>query len=199
MMYRKRGFILAFVTLGIGLAGCGSGASGSLTSAQASAFAMQVSQVAAQGMVDSTAGSESSISCTQSACTADIPVSYMSECPSGGAMLLSGGVRGPMPGSSGSGMIGILIPQTITDWSCVSGLVINGDPNLSVSGQLAFVLLSPATVQSMTITGDFDWGAGSSEKCSVNLAVGYNFSGTGTTSGTVCNQSVNASFTFQQP
>lgn len=200
MNCRNLGFILSLIIPGICCAGCGgSNTNGSMTEAQATAFATQVSQVAAQGMVNSTAGTGNSISCAGSSCTVDIPVSYASTCSSGGSMQLAGEVRGEMPGLSGSGMVMLQVGQSITNWSCVSGFVINGDPNLSLTRQFSFVLSNPATLQEMTITGDFDWGTGSSQKCSVNLTTSYNLTGTGTTSGTVCNQSVNASFTIQQP
>jgi hypothetical protein len=202
MRHCKIVFIFPVVFWCIVCAGCGGSSSGSMTDAQANTFATQVSQVASQGLVNSTADSGSHFSCTSASCLVTIPVSYSSGCSSeggGGSMELKGQIGGVVPGDTGSLMISFSIPQTVTNWSCLSGFVINGDPNLTLNGQFAFLATNPETLQQMTITGDFDWGGTSAQRCAVNLTTDFNFSGTGTTAGTVCNQTVSANFTIRTP
>jgi hypothetical protein len=97
--------------------------------------------------------------------------------------------------SSGTGLIQIQLTQTITDNACyVAGLIFNGDPYLSLTGTFSFLNGQPSTTQRVTISGGFKWSGNSSGSCSMNVSTNFDRSGHGTTSGTVCGESVYYTF-----
>ena len=192
------------------LAGCG-GSSGSsddgggdsgagLSETQATAFAEQIagSAVNAMNNMDVNASASQAIKTVQcntetGTCTYNIPISYRTNCTAGGRMELSGGITGTT-NIDGDGILQIGVTQTITDWECITGYIINGDPYVSLTGTFTFDGGAPATRNDMTISGGFKWGTTAAESCQISLSIIFYSDGSGTISGTVCGYSINASF-----
>lgn len=202
---------------GCGGSSVGSGSSAgsnSMTSDQAQSFATSVSRTATSSMQD-TAFKEPSysaslfpaeqqtedglskslyaITCTQTSCLINQAISATRNCTSGGSMRVSGNLSGTIS-SSGSGTILIDAIETITDWSCLPPLVINGDPYISLAGTFSFLNGVPATQQHVSINGGIKWGSSSLQTCQVHLSTDFNRNGTGRTTGTVCGININVSF-----
>jgi hypothetical protein len=124
-------------------------------------------------------------------CTYYIPLSYTSNCTVGGRIEVSGDISGTT--TDGSGYLTISATETITDWECITGFIINGDPYITLSGTFSFLNGQPATQQTMTISGGFEWGSTAAESCQISLTINYNSDGGATMSGTICGYSVSAS------
>ena len=198
---------VAAIAIAASLAGCGSGSSsggngGGMSESQAIAFSEQLSGVATNAMNNMSAqvikGFEDealkSVQCSPdgSTCTYNIDVSYGQNCTAGGRIQVTGNLSGTT--SNGSGFLQISAQETITDWQCISGYIINGDPYISLTGTFSFLNNQPATQQSMSINGGFKWGTTAEESCQIQLSINFNASGSGTITGTVCGYAVNASF-----
>jgi hypothetical protein len=210
------GVLTAVIAAALALAGCGGTSSSSdngsgMSQAAAEGLATQLSTASA-GAANSAQSSArltaagsgqssllveprgaDSVQCTAdySSCTYDIDTSYTNNCTAGGSIHATGNLTGTM-NSSGTGMLQIQITETITDWQCISGYVINGDPDISLTGTFSYVNGNPGTNQSMTISGGFKWGSGS---CQIHLSTLLNASGGWTTTGTVCGYTVAISST----
>lgn len=195
--------------------GCGSAnsSSNSMSQAQAQAVTAQVSQTAAQALesafvsnLPAASGVRSSLSTAvrdihsdmSSACTpaatgenCNWPISYSGPCPEGGTISVTGDVEGSLNGTAGGSMQSEL---TITPANCsISGLVISGDPTISVNGQINFTKTAPVFPIILTETGAISYGPNRSGSCQVNATYTINSETNCRISGTACGQSVNGS------
>ena len=133
------------------------------------------------------------ISCTQTSCVVNLPLSFTLNCTTGGNMKLTGTIDGSM-NNTGTGLIGIQADITITDWSCIQGFIINGAPDITITGMFSFINGAPATTQSIDMGGAFEWGSSAADVCNINLTTNFNADGSGDTSGTLCGNPINTSF-----
>ena len=188
--------------------GGGGGGGGSSTSGmsenEAIALSQQISGVAINGMNSvNPAASENSelkanvaktVQCSQdgSTCTYNIPISFGQNCTAGGRIAVTGSITGST--SNGSGLLQIGATETITDWQCITGYIINGDPYITLAGTFSFLNGAPSTQQSMDINGGFKWGTTAAESCQIDLSINFNSNGSGSISGSVCGYTANASF-----
>ncbi len=201
------------VTLSV--VGCGGGGGGGgiddngsgMSRAEAEGLAKQLSAVSAgaaggaQGAVGGGAlgaaarspEPDSAVQCTPdySSCTYNIDTSYTNNCTAGGTIHATGNFSGTMS-SSGTGMFQLQITETLTDWQCIPGYVIEGDPYISLTGTFSYVNGNPGTNQSLTMSGGFKWNGGS---CQIRLTTLLNSSGGWTTTGSVCGYPVAVSST----
>jgi hypothetical protein len=123
----------------------------------------------------------------------NIPISSTLNCNSGGRMQATGTISGSIS-DTGTGVISFNITQTVSDWSCESPLIINGDPYISLTGTFSFLNGQPSTTQHVGVNGGIKWGTSSVQSCQVHLDTNINSSGTGRTTGSVCGHSVDVTF-----
>ncbi len=176
-----------------GLGDVSSVASTDMTSGQATSFAQSISRISTNSMsaqafrVNELSGATSQL---MAAHQINIPISYTLTCTSGGNMKASGNITGSIS-DTGSGAILIGVPITISDWSCQTPLIINGDPYISITGTFTFLNGAPSTQQHLGISGGFK---SATQSCQILLDTNFNTTGGGHTSGTVCGHSID--FTF---
>jgi hypothetical protein len=125
----------------------------------------------------------------------NFPISLMNDpCsgPQGGTISVTGDVDGTL-NTNDSGSLGAQF--TITPTNCsVSNLIINGDPNIGVGGQINFNAgLNPAFPFTFTETGGISYGPNPSGTCQLNVTYSLSSLSSCTVTGTVCGQSVNGS------
>jgi hypothetical protein len=143
--------------------------------------------------------SDASSGCTATATgqTCNWPISLPAyPCVSaGGADEGSVSVTGDIDGSlstAGDGSVSTQI--TITPSNCaVSNLVIDGDPSISVAGQINFTNTAPTFPIIFTETGGISYGPNPSGSCQLNATYTINSLTSCTVSGTVCGQPVSGS------
>ncbi|HLG90587.1 MAG TPA: hypothetical protein VI336_00255 [Candidatus Saccharimonadales bacterium] len=76
-----------------------------------------------------------SVSCTTSgSCLVRVTIDYTTSCTTGGKIHTLGGWSGTATPSIAS--FGLSTTQTITDWRCIGGWIVNGDPYISYSGRV---------------------------------------------------------------
>lgn len=202
----------------IGCAGCGGGSSttpqnNNVSAAQAQAISHQFVQTVTQALqsaipLNSSAGAEARPSlsaainniradqlagCTPTATGEDcnFPLSFTGPCPNGGDIAVSGNIDGTLDNSGG----GSLATQvTLTPMDCaVSNLTFNGDPNVSIAGQIAFTSTAPVFPVSLTEAGGISYGPNPSGSCKINVTYTINSATSCSVSGTFCGQSVTGS------
>lgn len=197
--------VVAFALLMIG---CGSSNSmnNSLSPAQAQSVATAVSSGVVQAMtgalgavIDPLPGgmhrigpvpNTSAVTCVSSAngesCT--WPISTNFSCPGGGTMAVSGDLSGTLS-NTGSGSAQAQI--TADPASCsVNGVVLNGDPSITVAGQANISNYAPVWPVTGTETGGVTFGPNPSGSCQLNLTFSVNESLNCTVTGTACGQTV---------
>ena len=199
--------VIAFAAFWVGCGGSTSSSSSDgsdMSEPEATAMAEQISQAAITAMLNmdvnasegsgAEADASKTVQCNPDTgtCTINIPISYRLNCSAGGRMEVSGDITGTT--SDGSGILQIGLVETITDWQCITGFIVNGDPYISLTGTFTFLNNAPATQQSMTISGGFKWGTAAAESCQISLAINFGTDGSGTISGSVCGYSVYATF-----
>src|ERR1700689_1409790 len=182
-------WIVAAATLAILYAGCGSSGSNNLSQAQAQAVTQQISLALDAALTQSIASnavsekgtrpdlaavlshihSDQSSPCTVTGTgeTCAFPVSDTVPCSAGGTISVAGDIDGTLNSSGGGSIQSALI---VTPTSCsVSNLVINGDPSLSVDGQINFTESAPAFPITLTETGGISYGPKPSGNCQLNV------------------------------
>ncbi len=196
------------------LSGCGGSGGGDddsfdgegLSEDQAVAFSEQLAGVATGAMnsgdyaaMEMSAPSDTieglkSVQCNEdgSSCTFNVPIDYGIDCTAGGRIAVTGSLTGGI--TNGSGILQIGATETITDWQCIGGYIINGDPYISMTGTFSFMNYAPSTQQSMRITGGFKWGTSAEESCQIYLSIDFDTGGGGNMVGTVCGYSIDADF-----
>jgi hypothetical protein len=127
-------------------------------------------------------------------CTFNEQETFTETCQTGGNMQDNGTLTGSM-NEQGTGYLSFSDTTTITDWSCDGNYVVNGDPYVQLNSTFSYLNGSPATVQTMTLSGGFKWGTSANETCQLNITVNFNGnSGAGDISGTACGYPINSSF-----
>lgn len=213
---RPRLLAVAAAALVILSPGCGSGNSSSssnsntLTAAQAQALSQQVVQAvtaALEGAFGVTqppaiqarpslsrviggvhADQSSGCTPTSTGPSCNFPLSYSGPCSAGGTISVSGDIEGTL-NSSESGSISTQV--TITPTNCVaSNLTFNGDPNISIAGQIGFSNAEPTFPISLTENGGVSYGPNPAGSCQVNVTYTISSLSSCTVTGTVCGQSV---------
>lgn len=210
-------------TLSLLCSGCGSSSnnssmsSNSMSQAQAQAVAEQVSQAISQALgsavpssASATSGARPSLSaavsdirpdasggCTSTATgqNCNFPISltaYPCTGPQAGTISVTGDIDGTLTDAGAGSLSGQF---TITPANCsVSNLIINGDPSITVAGQIAFTdNETPTFPVTFTETGGISYGPNPSGSCQVNATYTINSSLSCTITGTVCGQSVSGS------
>jgi hypothetical protein len=202
------------------LCGCGGGnstptpANNNMSPAQAQAVSLQVVQALTQSLENTFtsnstaegiprpnlasaisrihADSEGGCASTSTGENCDWPISLLNfPCSGtgGGTISVTGDVDGSLSNSGGGS---ISTQFTITPDNCsVSNLVVNGDPSVSVSGQISFSNTAPIFPLSFSETGGISYGPNPSGSCELNVTYTIASLSSCTASGTVCGQSVN--------
>ncbi|MHB8217744.1 MAG: hypothetical protein ACYDDS_16855 [Candidatus Sulfotelmatobacter sp.] len=120
----------------------------------------------------------------------NLPLSYTGPCSGGGTISVTGDIGGTLD-SSGDGSFST--QMTITPSSCsVSGTVFNGNPDITIAGQIGFTNSNFAYPITFMEGGGISYGPNPSGSCQVNVTYTLNASSCSVT-GTVCGQSVNGS------
>jgi hypothetical protein len=206
-------WIVAAVTLPVLYAGCGNSGSNNLSQAQAQAVTQQISLALDTALTSSIASnavsekgnhpglaavvsnihSDQSSPCTVTSTgeTCDFPVSDTVPCSAGGTISVAGSIDGTL-NSSGGGSIQSALMVTPTNCS-VSNLVINGDPSVSVDGQINFTESAPVFPITLTETGGISYGPKPSGTCQLKVTYTISSATSCTITGTVCGQSVSGS------
>ena len=161
----------------------------------ANAFAKQVSEAFANSMNGVAPAPPPSTEAMggPSPVAINIQVTHRTNCTAGGNIQVLGNLTGNIS-DTGSGLLLLQVTETISDWQCIGDLVINGDPYVSVAGHMSFLngQLSSPTI--FTASGGFKWGTGSKQSCQMSLNILIRADGTGSVTGTVCDEVVNQQF-----
>jgi len=123
----------------------------------------------------------------------NVPISQRTTCTAGGNINVTGSMTGSIS-DNGTGALLLGLTETITDWACTGGFVLNGDPYLSAAGTFSFlsgVLSSPASIR---MGGSFRWTGNGSGSCAIQLTTLVYANGSGHTSGQVCGEGVDVSY-----
>jgi hypothetical protein len=142
-------------------------------------------------MADAHPETSSSGGCTSSASgtSCNVPISYSGSCSAGGTIAISGDISGNL-NTSGSGDFGAQI--TVTPTNCaVSGTTFNGDPAITIGGQISLTDDNVSYPINFTENGGISYGPNPSGSCQLNVTYSFNSNLTCTVTGTVCGQSVN--------
>lgn len=134
-----------------------------------------------------------SVSCTQTSCVINQPITARLSCTAGGRMDVTGNISGTI-NNTGTGLIQIQATETISDWSCSPPYIVNGDPYISLTGTFSFMNGAPSTQQHIGINGGFKWGTSSVQSCQLHLDTNFDRNGGGRTTGSVCGYTVDISF-----
>jgi hypothetical protein len=212
-MFQKRTYrwmlpsVAAFlITVGCG----GSTHTDTLSAAQAQAISQQVVQAAAQAvanaihlplpaleqppvrMSEAIGGihPDQSLSCMSNPTgeTCDFPISASGPCSKGGTISVTGDIQGTL-NNSGSGSLAAQV--TITPANCaVSNITFNGDPNISIAGQINFTNMGPTFPITLMEGGGITYGPNPSGTCQLNVTYSINSVSSCMATGTVCGQPV---------
>jgi hypothetical protein len=203
-------------TLSILSVGCGSSnnsMNNTMSAAQAQAVSTQVVQALTQALgtvnPDGAADVHKNLSAavrdihpeTSTGCTStstgqncNFPISlvdYPCSGPQGGTISVTGDIDGTLNNAGGGDLGGQF---TITPANCsVSNLLVNGDPSISVAGQINFTNTAITFPVVFTETGGISYGPNPSGSCQLNATYTISSSLACTITGTVCGQSVNGS------
>lgn len=123
----------------------------------------------------------------------NVQVQHRTNCTAGGHIEVSGNLTGNID-DTGSGALFLQILETISDWRCVGGRVVNGDPYLSAAGTFTFLGGQQSGTASISFGGGFKWGTTAAESCQLVLTALFRPDHTGRMSGVVCGRSVNVEF-----
>lgn len=205
--------VMMAVILIVACDGCGSGSSSnqSLSAAQAQEVSKELSLAVSQALqttfnLPPAAGIRRTLpasiaklqshglpNCTPNGAgeTCDWPVTYTGSCPLGGAISVTGNFAGTLDGS-GDGSLSSQL--AIVPASCaLSGLIIDGDPNVVVQNQLNFSGGAPVFPVIFSESGDVSYGPKPSGKCQVNVTYTINSATSCVAAGTLCGQPVSGS------
>lgn len=120
----------------------------------------------------------------------NVSIDHTTTCTAGGSLHIIGSMTGNID-NSGTGVLLLGVTETISDWKCDSNLVINGDPDISVAGNMNFLSGAMSSAATFSFGGGIKWGTSASQSCPINLTVLINTDMTGEVSGTVCGNQVN--------
>ena len=159
----------------------------------ANAFAEQMGRAFGNGMSSANPAALAPPEGGPAAVPINVQITSRTNCTAGGRMEVSGSLTGSIS-NTGSGILLLQVLQTVTDWECIGGLVINGDPYLSITGQMSFLGGAMSSAATFRFGGGIKWGTTAAESIQVNLTAIVNPNGSGTISGTIGGYSVVASF-----
>jgi hypothetical protein len=110
----------------------------------------------------------------------------------GGTISVTGDIAGTLSNAGAGSVSGQF---TITPTNCsVSNLIVNGDPSISIAGEINFTSgIVPTYPITFTETGGISYGPNPSGSCQLNATYTINSLSSCTVSGTVCGQSVTGS------
>jgi hypothetical protein len=165
-----------------------------LTEQGANALAEQIGGAFGNGVASTYATAAASSANGPASFLVNIPLKQTTNCTAGGRMQVSGNISGSIDPNSGSGVLLLQVLHTITDWRCVGGLVMNGDPYLSVTGQMSFLGGAMSSAASFRFGGGVKWGTTANESLQVNLTALVNPNGSGKISGVIGGYNVVASW-----
>ena len=160
---------------------------------EAEAFAEQVGTAFANGMAGAApvaAFPASPAGLSPAAVPVNVQLRQRTNCTAGGHIEVSGNMTGSID-QNGSGALFLQVLETITDWRCVGGRVINGDPYLSAAGTFTFLNGAQSGTASLSFGGAFKWTGAGAGSCSLTLTALFHPDHTGRLSGVVCGRSVN--------
>ncbi len=101
---------------------------------------------------------------------------------------MSGNVTGTVD-QSGNGFLSLQVLESITDWSCDVGHLVEGDPYLSLTGSFNFANGALSSAATLSLGGGFrDTVTGA--RCAVDLSFIFNPNGSAHASGTICGYAV---------
>jgi len=204
--------LAAFVGLAALMIGCGSSNSmnNNLTPAQAQAVASAVSSGIVQAMtgalgapltepgsggmrridpVPNTSGPTCVSSANGESC--NWAVSSTFSCSGGGTMAVSGDLSGTLS-NTGNGSAQAQITADPANCS-VNGIVLNGDPHITVAGQANIANDAPVWPITGSETGGVTFGPNPSGSCQLNLNFSVSANLSCTVTGTACGQTVSGS------
>jgi hypothetical protein len=210
--------LLSMLCVGCGSSSSNSMSNNAMSAAQAQAVSAQVALALTQALgtvnPDGAADVHKNLSAAVSAAVRDIrpetstgctststgqncnfPISlpdYPCVSPGGGqegSISVSGDIDGTLNNAGGGALSGQF---TITPTNCsVSNLLVNGDPSISVAGQINFTNTAITFPVVFTETGGLSYGPNPSGSCQVNATYTINAQLACTVTGTVCGQPVN--------
>lgn len=209
-MFASIASVLGVVLL---LVGCGNGNSSSPNSSLTPAQAQQVAAGVSDGLAQALAGGLNSSSthdrqtaramrkdesvpnvsgpsCYSSSSgeVCNWPISESFTCPGGGALSVSGDVSASMD-NNGNGSVQAQIAE-IPSGCSIDGIVINGNPQITVNGSLGISNWSPVWPLTLTETGGVTFGPNPAGACQFDLSVSVNADSSFTVSGMACGQQV---------
>jgi len=166
--------------------------SSGMSSGEANAIATQIGEAFARSMggVAPAAPVATQALGGPSAVVVNVQVTHRTNCTAGGHIEVLGNLTGNLS-DTGTGVLLLQVTETLSDWRCVGGYVINGDPYISVAGSMSFINGQPSSTTSFSFGGGFKWGTTSKESCQMSLTLLLRADGTGILSGTVCGNIVN--------
>jgi hypothetical protein len=160
--------------------------------ALSAAFGVVVPDGARPGLSTTVAAvrADSSSGCTAAGSgeSCNFPLSYTGPCSGGGTISLSGDIDGTL-NNSGDGSITAQIAVTPANCS-VSGTTIEGDPDITLNGQINFASGGPAYPITFMEGGGISYGPNPSGSCKVNVTYSINSLSSCSVTGTVCGQPV---------
>jgi hypothetical protein len=123
----------------------------------------------------------------------NISANTRTNCTAGGYITVVGGMTGTVS-TCGNAYISIQLTESIVNWQCIGGWIVNGAPDISLVATFTFLNGAPATRQDMTISGAFSWTGTDSGSCQVDLHTNFDINGgSSTTTGTVCGHPISIS------
>ncbi|MGD0570828.1 MAG: hypothetical protein ABSA78_20710 [Candidatus Sulfotelmatobacter sp.] len=210
--YRSLAVVAAILAIASG--GCGSSSSmtsnNTLSAAQAQAVSAQVADTLALALSGAFGGilpdgarpslstavaavrPDSSSGCTPAGSgeSCNFPLSYTGPCSGGGTIAISGDIDGTL-NNFGDGSIATQIVVTPANCS-VSGTTINGDPDITLNGQINFTSGGPTYPITFMESGGISYGPNPAGSCKVDVTYSITNAPVSscTVSGTVCGQPV---------
>ena len=124
----------------------------------------------------------------------NVSVAQRTNCTAGGNINVTGGMTGSL-NDQGTGVLLLQLTETISNWQCIGGYVMDGDPYLSAAGTFSFLNGVQSTAASISFGGGFRWsGSAGSGSCQTIMTALFNPDGTGRLSGTMCGYQVNITY-----
>ncbi len=122
----------------------------------------------------------------------NVSVQQRTNCTAGGNISVSGSMTGSLD-NNGSGVLSTQVTETISDWQCITGIVINGDPYMSAVGTFSFLNGQQSTAAQISFGGGFKWTGNNTGSCQIQMTMLFYPNGTAHLSGSACGRSVDES------